>query len=89
MGKGEEMWIKPTPAQLKRLHQVAKGSVYRSGSGWIAHFFIRGTNEAIPYTMMERLHKLGWIDAERKKDAFYYDVVLTDAGRKLLGLPAA
>jgi len=85
MGKGEEMASKPTPAQLKRLRQVAEGKVYRSGSSWIANFFIRGTNECIPYTMMGRMHKAGWIDVERKDDIFYYDVVLTEAGRRLLG----
>ncbi|MFY2945844.1 hypothetical protein ACOTJB_23785 [Achromobacter xylosoxidans] len=79
------MASKPTPSQLKRLRQVEDGAIYRQGHSWIASFYVRGSNRAIPYSMMWRMHKSGWIDA-RKTDGFDYNVELTDAGREILGL---
>lgn len=81
------MASKPTPAQLNRLQQIADGQIYREGHTWFSAFRFRGSRRTIPYDMMGRMHKAGWIDVERKEDIFYYDVVLTDAGRKVLGLP--
>lgn len=79
---------KPTPAQLTRLRQVAEGDIYREGHTWFSAFRFRGSHRTIPYDMMGRMKKAGWIDVEPMQDKFYYDVVLTDAGRKVLGLPA-
>ncbi|CAB3919876.1 hypothetical protein [Achromobacter ruhlandii] len=80
------MASKPTHSQLKRLHQIANGDIYRQGHTWISSFYVRGINRSIPYDMMYRMHKAGWIDA-RTTDGFYYNVVLTDVGREILALP--
>lgn len=78
---------KPTRAQLTRLRQVAAGDIYREGHTWFSAFRHRGSRQTIPYDMMGRMHKAGWIDVVRSTNPFFYDVVLKDAGRAILGMP--
>lgn len=74
--------LRPTPAQLARLLQVAAGQIERIGNDWIGSLYhFRGSVGCSPtYVMVCSLHDAGWVEIEHKGGIFWR-VVLTEAGR--------
>lgn len=88
---------KPTKAQAAWLRAIAAGNVNRAGHSWVNGMrnrsrVCRDTPASSTYTMTLALRDAGWIDEvpEGAHGPFHerYPLVLTDAGRAAIGLPA-
>lgn len=81
---------RPTPAQKKRLQQVARGEITRSGDSWVyGHYHSSGAaTGGITYSMMCGLRDAGWVGEESaplERAPKRFKLVLTDAGLAAIG----